>query len=300
MFCIAPLERMFRPATSHTYPPFKYGRYMEEYAYDVLSSMATPIPPTGIAEGTWVYLPAFWTNLQNHPGFQEQRAKYQWMLDRVIRSLPSHVRYFTVVQHDDGVAFTLPVGTRVYGACTGHIRLPLIYEDTRLTLLHTPRVDYPAKDIFLSFVGTTGTHPVRRLLRNALEGKRGVEWHSRDVWSPSVRGEDANQFVATTLRSRFCLSPRGYGRSSFRFFEAMLLETVPVYVWDDEEWLPYQEVLDYSAFSVSIRASEVDGLYDRLQAITEEQYQGMIEEIRRVRSWFSLDGMCRYLLSSLS
>jgi len=75
----------------------------------------------------------------------------------------------------------------------------------------------------------------------------------------------------------------------------MLLDTVPVYVWDDVEWLPYKGVLDYSAFSVSVPVSEVDGLYDRLQGISEEDYQAMVEEGKRVRSWFTLEGMTEWL-----
>jgi hypothetical protein len=31
------LGKMFRPGTSHIYPPFKKGRYMEEYVYEYLT-----------------------------------------------------------------------------------------------------------------------------------------------------------------------------------------------------------------------------------------------------------------------
>jgi hypothetical protein len=75
----------------------------------------------------------------------------------------------------------------------------------------------------------------------------------------------------------------------------MLLDTVPVYVWDDVEWLPYKGELEYSAFSVSVHVSEVDGLYHRLRDISEEAYQAMVEEGKRVRSWFLLEGMTEWL-----
>lgn len=39
--------------------------------------------------------------------------------------------------------------------------------------------------------------------------------------------------------SSFSLAPRGLGRTSFRLFETMHLGLIPIYVWDDYEWLPY-------------------------------------------------------------
>ena len=35
------------------------------------------------------------------------------------------------------------------------------------------------------------------------------------------------------LDSKFALAPRGFGRSSFRFFEIFKLGTIPIYVWND-------------------------------------------------------------------
>ena len=39
--------------------------------------------------------------------------------------------------------------------------------------------------------------------------------------------------------SLFNLAPRGYGRSSFRLSEIVQLGHVPLHVWDDTPWLPY-------------------------------------------------------------
>lgn len=269
---------------------------MEEYVYDVLV-----IQGKGQEMDTdWVYLPVFWTNLQNHPGFASQRGKYQMLLDRALLAYPAGSRFFTCVQHDDGPGLSLPPGCRVYGACTGDIPLPLIYEDTSERLLSVPRKEFQDRDVLLSFVGTVGTHPVREACRRMLEGRAGVYFSSRGAWSASVPEEDARRFVEWTSRSRFCLAPRGYGRSSFRFFEAMLLDVVPVYVWDDVEWLPYTGTeLDPKRFCLSVHVSELDGLYDRLVAIGEEEYQERVEEIRRVRRWFRLEGMVEWLERSM-
>ena len=311
MIRIAPLPAVFRPQTSHVYPPFKTGRYLEEYAWEWFSSSSAKggQGEQGKQEEqeqeTWVYLPVFWTNLQNHPGFSSSKGKYQFLLNQCVRAYPVGTRFFTCVQHDDGAGLVLPSGTRVYGACTGDVPLPLIYEDTTERLLHYPRRRFQERDLLLSFVGTVGTHPVREVLRRALEGRDRVVFSSRGVWSPTVGSEHAEQFLEVTSRSRFCLAPRGYGRSSFRFFEAMLLDVVPVYVWDDVEWLPYKGdgvqalPFPYSSFCISVHVSEVGGLYERLAGIGEEEYEGMRERIRQVRAWFGLEGMCRWMRGDL-
>jgi hypothetical protein len=266
---------------------------MEEYVYDYLVTHQEEI------NTDWVYVPVYWTHLQNHPGFSDHKRRYQMVLQIALQMYPSDTVFFTCVQHDDGPQLTLPKQTVIFGACSGNRILPLIYEDTTERLLHVPRLSWGEKDYLASFVGTLSTHPVRRAMADELDRKKGILFHSRGVWSASVKDDDATQFIEITRRSRFCLAPRGYGRSSFRFFEAMLLDVVPVYVWDDVEWLPYKEELDYSTFSVSVSSDQLSGLYDRLAAVTEEEYEKKIEALQRVRSCFTLEGMCHWLIRQL-
>jgi hypothetical protein len=124
----------------------------------------------------------------------------------------------------------------------------------------------------------------------------GIDCHTKSVWNVHVPENDALTFIEKTLRSRFCLAPRGYGRSSFRFFEAMQLDTVPVYIWDDIEWLPYQDILDYSTFSVSISQKDLPHLSNRLRSITDQQYATMQQKLQRVRHYFTLEGMTEYII----
>ena len=288
---IVELGKMFRPGTSHVYPPFKKGRYMEEFMYEYL------LAQQGVIQTDWVYLPVFWTNLQNHPGFSANKAKYQILLDQALSVLPSDTKYFTIVQHDDGPQLTIPPQTMVFGACMGTIPLPLIYEDTSHVLLKAPRVD---KNMLASFVGTKTTHPLRGEMVRHLEGKQGIQCQAAPVWKVNVVEQDAARFVEWTLRSKFCLAPRGYGRSSFRFFEAMQLDTIPVYIWDDMEWLPYKDILDYSTFAISISQRDLPQLYDRLRSISEDTYRNMQQELLRVRHHFTLEGMAEYIVGIIT
>jgi len=283
---ILELSPIFRPKTSHVYPPFKKGRYLEEFMYDYFKSHAI--------ETDYIYLPIFWTNLQNHPGFKEKKRAYQTVLDQAITDPTA--TYFTIVQHDDGCQLLLPPNTVVFGACTGNVPLPLIYEDTSYRLQGYPRAK---KDLLASFVGTYTTHPIRTKMYQALQGRPGIECRVKQTWEKEVADQDAAVFLELTSRSKFCLAPRGYGRSSFRFFEAMLLGAVPVYVWDDKEWLPYQDKIDYSTFAVSIHERDLPRLYEILSSISEEAYERMVEEGKKISYCFSLQGMGDYIVSYL-
>ena len=60
-------------------------------------------------------------------------------------------------------------------------------------------------------------------------------------WRPDVNKNLQDTFINTTINSKFALSPRGYGRSSFRIFECFELGTIPIYIWNDINWLPFQK-----------------------------------------------------------
>jgi hypothetical protein len=288
---ILDLGKVFRQATSIVYPPFKHGRYMEEYAYEYFTTHAPTI------DTPLVYLAAFWTNLQIHPAYDQHKANYQMLLDQAIaKELEAHptTRFFTVIQHDDGVTLRLPPGTIYFGGCTGDIPLPLIYEDTTNRLPIADASYAGPKKHLASFVGSN-THHVRREMNAALAPHSDIVCGLQG-WTNQI-GEPAMQhFVQTTLLSRFCLAPRGYGRSSFRFFEAMLLHRIPVYFWDDVEWLPYKDELDYSTFAVSIHRDQISKTYEILAAITPAQYDAMIQKGKEVAHRFTLEGMCEYIV----
>ena len=290
---ILDLGRQFRPKTSIIYPPFKNGRYMEEYFYDY----ATNPENTNKIETDRIYIPAFWTNIQNHPNFSNMKESLNILLKRAYDLFPESTPYFTVVQADLGVELVLPKNTLVFGACHGDIPLPLIYEDVSNRLLNIPRLE--KRKLRGSFVGTATTHVLRQKMFESIKRNPNFKFEVNGVWTNSVPNAAADTFIKTTLNSKYCLAPRGFGRSSFRFFEAMLLDTVPVYFWDDAEWLPYKDILDYSKFSVSIHETEIDKTAQILKSISHERYLSMVEELKRVRPYFTLEGMSEYIVSKL-
>ena len=288
---ILELGKQFRPATSVVYPPFKNGKYMEEYFYDYIMSHKDEI------NSDLVYIPAFWTNIQIHPNFQRMKDNFNILLKRVYSLMPEDTQYFTIVQADLGVELYIPKNTLVFGACYGDIPLPLIYEDTTNKLINTARVS--EKNYLASFVGTYNTHKLRTKIYNMFEKNPNFKFETRGLWTNNIPENLADIFINTTLNSKFCLAPRGFGRSSFRFFEAMLLDTIPVYFWDDIEWLPYKDILDYSKFSISIKENDITKTAEILKSITSEEYMTMMEELKKVRRYFTLEGMSDYIINKI-
>jgi len=288
---ILQLGRQFRPATSVIYPPFKNGRYMEEFFYEYVLAHREEI------NSDRVYIPVFWTNLQIHPNFQSMKENYNILLQKAYALMPSDTKYFTIVQGDEGVELSLPPNTLVFGACKGDIPLPLIYEDTTNRLINRQR--YMGTKSLASFVGTYTTHPIRQKIFVQYGRSSDIKFSAKGDWTNNIPENLAETFIQSTLKSKFCLAPRGNGRSSFRFFEAMLLDCIPVYFWDDIEWLPYKDILDYSKFSISIHDSDINKTKQILKSISDEKYQSMLEEMKRVRYNFSLEGMSEYIINKI-
>jgi Exostosin family len=274
-----------------TYPPFKCGYYLEEFFLDYMQRH-----DLSQDRHDRTYIPALWTAMQIEGWFPQEKSRLQSSLNKYIEEHPNPNGYFTVVQHDDGVLFDLPVNTIVYGACSSlsqHI-IPLIYQDTRNTLELKTRKPYQEKTILCSFVGTT-THPIRSKCYDKLHQHPGFEFHMNPTWTNAVGQGSQDLFIDKTLSSKFALAPRGYGRSSFRFYEIFKLGTIPIYVWDDVEWLPYKEHLDYQKFCISIHESQIEELPAILEKIDETKYQEMQREYEKIKSMFDLDYMAEYI-----
>jgi hypothetical protein len=195
----------------------------------------------------------------------------------------------------------LPENTIVYGACSGHIPLPLIYQDINHTLMHLPKKTFHEKNILCSFVGNITSNfvqpNVRQIMFDVLSGP--FKMINSGGWSASVKNDLQKLFIETTIDSKFALAPRGYGRSSFRFFECFLLGTIPIYIWNDINWLPFQDTIDYSKLCIVIHISQINDLETILLNIDEQQYKAMWNYYNTIRSLFELEGMSQKIIQSL-
>lgn len=220
----------------------------------------------------------------------------QQILDDWIKNNPSDTGYFTIVQHDDGPLLRLPENTIVYGCCSGNIPIPLIYEDLSNKLDNEIKVNFNDKKILCSFVGTL-TNSVRYEIVNNFYNNSNFFFNVSQSWSPVVEKNKQDNFINITKYSKFALAPRGYGRSSFRFYEIFKLGTIPIYVWNDTEWLPYKDILDYSKFCISINIKDIVNLESILLGIDEKKYNSMLSEYNKIKHFFDLNSMYEYIMN---
>jgi hypothetical protein len=154
---------------------------------------------------------------------------------------------------------------------------------------------FSEREILCSFVGCT-THKVRNKCVDILSKVAGFDFTIPEKgWTTAVEKPNQDIFIEKTLNSKFALAPRGYGKSSFRFFEIFQLGCIPVYVWDDVEWLPYKDILDYSKFCISVNESDIARLPEIFGQIDETKYNEMRAEYTKIKHMFELEFMCKYI-----
>jgi hypothetical protein len=283
---------LFNCPNKDTYPPFKNGLYLEEYFYNKFFNESLNLKKK--------YIPVKWTNFQIEGWFQNRKQEMQNLLDAWIQKNPSENGYFTVVQHDDGPQLNLPHNMIVYGACSGNIPIPLIYEDKSNTLESFAKKSFNEKQILCSFVGNiTGNHiqpNVRQVMFDKFCNNKNFLMINSGGWTPSVNTNLQKIFINTTINSRFALAPRGYGRGSFRFFECFKLGTIPIYIWNDIKWLPFKNKIDYKRLCISLHISQIDLLQNILLSITENDYNSMFEYYKEIKHLFELEGMSNQII----
>ncbi|XP_009783538.1 putative glycosyltransferase At5g25310 [Nicotiana tabacum] len=85
--------------------------------------------------------------------------------------------------------------------------------------------------------------------------------------------------------SKFCLCPMGYEVSSPRIVEAIYYECVPVIIADNFA-LPFNEVLNWSAFSVVVAEKDIPRLKEILLSIPLRRYQAMQNNVKMLQKHF--------------
>jgi hypothetical protein len=287
---------LFYCKNKDTYPPFKNGLYLEEYFLHFVKDNNPSLKRK--------YIPALWTNFQIEPWFHSYQNHMQQLLNEWVSNNPSQSGYFTIVQYDDACKLTLPNNTIVYGACNGDIPIPLIYEDINNTLDNIPKKTFKEKSVLCSFVGNITSNAVipnvRKVMMDIFSNNKKFMMINSGGWTASVNNNNQKKFIDITVNSKFAFAPRGYGRSSFRFFECFQLGTIPIYIWNDKNWLPFQNAIDYNKLCICIHISEIDKLEKRLETISEKEYNDMFSYYEQIKHLFSLNGMTKQIIEEIN
>lgn len=104
----------------------------------------------------------------------------------------------------------------------------------------------------------------------------------------SVQNHGASKASQGMHLSKFCLNIAGDTPSSNRLFDAIVSHCVPVIISDDIE-LPYEDVLDYSKFSIFVRSSDAvkkGYLMRLLSGVSKQQWTKMWNSLKEVDKHF--------------
>jgi hypothetical protein len=77
------------------------------------------------------------------------------------------------------------------------------------------------------------------------------------------------------------------------------LGTIPIYLWNDKNWLPFQNIIDYDQLCIHLHISEIHDLETKLLSIDDTKYAAMFEYYDTIKHLFQLDGMTAQIISEL-
>lgn len=208
-------------------------------------------------DADWHYLPVYWTrwHLQHDYG----RAGINELQRFVNEVILDDVKTFTICQYDDGpiidIGETLQflasrktdVGIDIPLLCDQHQKKVVIF-----------------KSYLASFAGRINTHPIRNEMQQTLNDISDIYIADKDL--------DTADYVKLLSKSYIALAPRGYGGSSFRFYEAMQLGVVPALLGDIDT-RPFKNFINWD--QISFYASKPDELMRKIKMCTKGELKKM-------------------------
>jgi hypothetical protein len=279
---IIEVPQEFRPSHPGAYPEHHTGKRTQDIALEYFS--------TTESKSDWIYLPIFWNNYFVTHNFGQEVAAMERLVNFYTDTMEKHkgCRVWTLNEYADGILFDVPDLT-VFG-CGGPgkkatmqtIPIPLLSTDHPVNRSPNPKYK-------VSFVGSFGTHRCRRKLLEDLGDRPG--W----ILMANV---DIKTFEMCMNDSIFALTPRGYGPTSYRLYEAIQMGCIPVYVGDDL-WLPYTEEIDWNSFCILSLINEegyTGKLVTRLESMGLEEIATMRQELSKVhQSHFTMEATVKYI-----
>jgi hypothetical protein len=234
-------------------------------------------------EADWHYLPVFWTRWHlNHNYAHEGLDELQ---DAVNNIVLDDKKTFTICQYDDGPIVDLGESVLFLASRKGEkgIDIPLLSSSHKLPFFK------PTKKYLAAFVGRLSTHPIRQKMAEALADRSDISIND---------GEFGDKFfVKRILESHIALAPRGYGGSSFRFFEAMQLGAVPFLIGDIDT-RPFKEFIPWEKLSLYVdTAKSIEYILDRQDYNALELSGLKISEF--YREHLTYQKWCKYVIMEL-
>lgn len=284
---ILPTNKKFRPENqSWIYPRHndKFGVEQDFLKYLLKNPNLVSSTPEN---ADWHYLDIYWTRWHLEHNQATEGKSIEELQEEVDISILNDKKTFTICQYDDGPVVNLgnAIQFLLSRKTTFGFDIPALSSDHRLPFFK------PQKKYLASFMGRLGTYPIIR------EGMHDVLRARDDVFI--LDGHKSPRFfVRKILQSYIALAPRGYGGSSFRFFEAMQLGVVPFLI-GDLDTRPFKKYLPYEEFSFyTNNPSEINAIID---SKTKEELLSMGKKCQKIyKEKLAYQKWCELVIKTLT
>jgi hypothetical protein len=101
--------------------------------------------------------------------------------------------------------------------------------------------------------------------------------------------------------TKYNLAPRGFGRTSYRLSEIVQLGRLPVYMYDDFQWLPYEgSDAHISNFGYIGKMGQTKDLAKKLKETNNDDYDKKISKIKDIRYYYTYEGVINQIEKFIS
>lgn len=271
------------------YPPHQgYSPMIEERALNFFSSQTE-------VESDYIYIPIQWTSVHINNNYGQNVDQLKSFCDELVSKHPNE-KFFTVVQYDGGTlvaldncsifassgSFTSPIGNN-----SQYIPIPLLCDP------HDGQPN-PEKKNKAGYAGLD-THPIRKAMYEYLKDFEGYEFFLN-----SLDPNRTNQFREILYNSVFALCPRGYGPASYRMYESIQMQCIPIYI-SDEFWLPFENKIDWRRMSLLISENKIETIPQKVDALLESgEYLDYISYGQEMyQKYLTWDGCLNEILNTI-
>lgn len=289
----------FKPEYISDYPSYSSGKNMEELYYEYFLTHKDNI------NSDYIYLPVFWTSYYVTNDYANNIDEiYDWL-----ESLDKTKKYFTIVQYASGIFVrNFDLDILVFSGGGGGLNIKnddisrevsfyginrhvffgnkANYDIPLLCLPLFPTIDIE-KNMFCSFMGRLDTHKCRLEMKTFLENNSDFHF---------FESENFDQYKTIINRSIFTLAPRGYGYTSFRIYEAIMGNSIPVYIWEDKKVLPFSDTINWDDFAVIINSSEIEQLPNILKNVDIHE---KLNNLLKVKEMFTINYTYEYIKTKI-
>ena len=230
-----------------------------------------------------------WTDIHVHslPNFSNYTniISYSYLIKRISELLRNDVIYLAVTQDDQGLGHTLtelfPNILSMSAGGYGHIPIPLIKDE--LAYVMPPN----------KFNYSVGFHGHKFFGRGRILNELKPCLHRLHI---KYIFEQSNHWLQYIKNTKFNLAPRGFGRTSYRLAEIIQLGRIPVHIYDDIAWLPYQNTnISLNNYGYIIKTTNILQLCEIIYKETDETIQYKLNQVAIMRDYYTYKGLLKQI-----